>query len=48
MRRTLGWIPLAPLALVCAVLGCDALVRDVSGRAHRLWAELLTEIEGNR
>lgn len=48
MRRALGWVPLAPIALACGVLGFDALLRDVLARSGRWWAELLDEIERNR
>lgn len=48
MRRALGLVPLAPVALACVLLGADALLRDLSSRAHRWWAGLLTEMEGNR
>ena len=48
MRRALGMVPLAPIALAAAVLGCDALARDVMARGRRFWAELQDEIEGNK
>lgn len=48
MRRLLGMVPLAPVALVCVTLGDDALLRDFTGRARRAWAELVDDIERNR
>lgn len=48
MRRALGFVPLAPIAVASVLLGCYGLGRDVMGRANRFWAELVDEIEGNR